>query len=100
MKKEKGKISAILREQALDKGLLEKAGRCAQDYLDSVLDRPVFPGEDLRRARGFRREPATSPGGQEIWTGFTVSDRPGRSPRVGGRYFGFVNGGSSPPRWQ
>ena len=62
MKKDDGPISEMMREQALDKALLEKAGRCAQDYLDRVLDRPVFPGKRLSRLEEFRHELPEEPG--------------------------------------
>ncbi|HOG14912.1 MAG TPA: pyridoxal-dependent decarboxylase, partial [Synergistales bacterium] len=98
MKKEKGKISAIMREQALDKGLLEKAGRCAQDYLDSVLDRPVFPEEkDLEGLVEFRHALPEEPGDPgEILDRLHRFGSPATVAQVGGRYFGFVNGGVVP----
>ncbi|HOR54566.1 MAG TPA: aminotransferase class V-fold PLP-dependent enzyme [Synergistales bacterium] len=98
MKKEKGKISAIMREQALDKGLLEKAGRCAQDYLDSVLGRPVFPEEkDLEGLEEFRHDLPEEPGDPgEILDRLHRFGSPGTVAQVGGRYFGFVNGGVVP----
>lgn len=98
MKKDDGPISEMMREQALDKALLEKAGRCAQDYLDRVLDRPVFPGKEaIQRLEEFRHELPEEPGEPGA-----ILDRlhrfgsPATVAQVGGRYFGFVNGGVVP----
>ncbi|NLO55500.1 MAG: aspartate aminotransferase family protein, partial [Thermovirga sp.] len=98
MKKDDGPISEMMREQALDKILLEKGRGYAQDYLDRVLDRPVFPGKEaIQRLEEFRHELPEEPGDPgEILDRLHRFGSPATVAQVGGRYFGFVNGGVVP----
>src|SRR5215831_2782980 len=78
--------------------LLDKARQFAGEYINSLEERPVFPGEQSLRAMDTLIEPfpenPTDP--------FLVLDQlqeigaPAVVTQTAGRYFGFVNGGALP----
>ncbi|MDX1646912.1 MAG: aminotransferase class V-fold PLP-dependent enzyme, partial [Longimicrobiales bacterium] len=78
--------------------LLEDALRYAEDYLRTLDDRPVFPDAGALRALEEFDEPlperSSAPSGTLGMLHRVGS--PGTVSQVGGRYFGFVDGGALP----
>src|SRR6266436_10216524 len=78
--------------------LLDKARQFAGQYIDSLEERPVFPGEKSLRAMHALVEPLP----ENPSDPFLVLDQlqeigaPAVVTQTGGRYFGFVNGGILP----
>src|SRR2546421_12918403 len=78
--------------------LLDKARQFAGEYIDSLEERPVFPGEKSLRAMDALIEPLP----ENPSDPFLVLDQlqeigaPAVVTQTGGRYFGFVNGGILP----
>ncbi len=91
-------VSDRLREEALDFALLEQAKTYAFDYMNSVLDRPVFPDEGALEGLHVFQEPLQSEPGNphDILNRLHVYGSPATAAQTGGRYFGFVNGGIVP----
>ncbi len=78
--------------------LLAEAARRADSYLDGVEDRPVFPTPDALAGLSafdepFPPEPA---GARETFSLLDSAGSPATTTSAGGRYFGFVIGGSLP----
>src|SRR5437660_8085745 len=78
--------------------LLDKARQFAGEYIDSLEERPVFPGEKSLRAMHALVEPLP----KNPIDPFLVLDQlqeigaPAVVAQTAGRYFGFVNGGALP----
>ena len=78
--------------------LLDKARQFAEQYIDSLEERPVFPGEKSLRAMHALVEPLP----ENPSDPFLVLDQlqqigaPAVVTQTAGRYFGFVNGGILP----
>src|SRR5512133_911997 len=78
--------------------LLDKARQFAGQYIDSLEERPVFPGEQSLQAMDALIEPLP----ENPSDPFLVLDQlqeigaPAVVTQTGGRYFGFVNGGILP----
>lgn len=78
--------------------LLDKARQFAGQYIDSLEESPVFPGEKSLRAMHTLVEPLP----ENPSDPFVVLDQlqeigaPAVVTQTGGRYFGFVNGGILP----
>jgi glutamate/tyrosine decarboxylase-like PLP-dependent enzyme len=78
--------------------LLDKARQFAGQYIESLEERPVFPGEKSLRAMHALVEPLP----ENPSDPFLVLDQlqeigaPAVVTQTGGRYFGFVNGGILP----
>lgn len=91
-------ICDSLREEALDFNLFEHAKNHAIDYMNSVLEKPVFPDEKAIEGLKIFREPLqeghTSP--YEIIDMLHENGSSATVAQTGGRYFGFVNGGIVP----
>ena len=81
-----------------DKDLLEQAKEYAYDYLDNALDRNVFPGaEAIEGLRRFEEPLPDSVGNpKEILALLNRFGADATVSQIGGRYFGFVNGGVIP----
>lgn len=78
--------------------LLKDALRYAEEYLLNIDERPVFPTGDALDALGTFDEPLPS-GSTEAAETLALLHRaggPASVAQVGGRYFGFVNGGALP----
>ena len=78
--------------------LLQEALQCAEEYLRTVDDRSVFPTtEALDALDGFDEPlPDDSTEASEVLALLHRVGSPGTVAQVGGRYFGFVNGGALP----
>jgi glutamate/tyrosine decarboxylase-like PLP-dependent enzyme len=78
--------------------LLRETADLAADYLDSVPERPVFPQVDVEELRGRLGGPV--PGGPsepaDVIRELAAAGSDASVAMSGGRYFGFVIGGSLP----
>jgi glutamate/tyrosine decarboxylase-like PLP-dependent enzyme len=81
-----------------DKNLYDQAKEYAYDYLDKSLSRNVFPSQEAIEALGVFDEslPVKSQNPQEILEKLHKFGSPGTVLHTGGRYFGFVIGGTLP----
>ena len=81
-----------------ERELLRRTAEIAADFVESLDDRPVWPPatvEELRRALGGPlAEAPTEP--LEVIEALASATEPGVVGMAGGRYFGFVIGGSLP----
>ena len=87
-----------LRTQALDWQLYEQAKNYALDYMQNVLDRPVFPeAEAIKNLAVFREKLPDQPvDPYHVLEKLHQFGSPATVAQTGGRYFGFVNGGIVP----
>ncbi|MFZ5965664.1 MAG: pyridoxal phosphate-dependent decarboxylase family protein [Bacillota bacterium] len=91
-------VSDRLREEALDLSLFEHAKNHALDYMDSILEKPVFPEQAALDGLNIFREPlpVESCAPHKILDLLHNNGSPATVAQTGGRYFGFVNGGIVP----
>jgi glutamate/tyrosine decarboxylase-like PLP-dependent enzyme len=93
-----GSILNALRRQARDRGILDRAHEHATQYLDGVRAMRAVP--DAEALQGLESLPASLPEGpmdpRQIVDLLHRLGSPATVPYGGGRYFGFVNGGSLP----
>ena len=89
---------AKLQQQNVDKALYEQAANYAFDYLNSVNARAVAPSPDaLAQLAAFDEPVPEQPNeGADVLEMLHRIGSPATSAQMGGRYFGFVNGGSIP----
>ena len=91
-------VCPALRVKASDPALFERAHALAIGYLESVVDRRVFPDADalagLAAFRGPLQEDPVDP--LEVLEFLDRHGSPATVATAGGRYFGFVTGGSLP----
>jgi glutamate/tyrosine decarboxylase-like PLP-dependent enzyme len=91
-------LHARMHGELADKSLLDRARRYAFDYIDTVAERPVFPGatalENLDRFDEPLPEQPQS--GEDVLDMLNDYGAPATVAQTGGRYFGFVNGGVVP----
>jgi glutamate/tyrosine decarboxylase-like PLP-dependent enzyme len=87
-----------LRTQALDWQLYEQAKNYALEYMQTVLDRPVFPeAEAIKNLAVFREKLPDQPVDPYlVLEKLHQFGSPATVAQTGGRYFGFVNGGIVP----
>jgi glutamate/tyrosine decarboxylase-like PLP-dependent enzyme len=81
------------------RALLADAARRGADYLESLDDRPVFPQDaDVERLRSALagEMPEASTNDAEVLAFLDAYGTPATVASAGGRYFGFVTGGSLP----
>ena len=80
------------------KELFEQAKAYAYAYMDGIRDRNVLPTDQATKALDIFDEPfPTTPGNPaEILQRLHEYGSPATAAQTGGRYFGFVNGGSVP----
>jgi glutamate/tyrosine decarboxylase-like PLP-dependent enzyme len=78
--------------------LLREAARCAESYLRTLEERPVFPDTDALAGLDEFDEPLpdTSCAAADTLAMLDRVGTPGTVSQVGGRYFGFVDGGALP----
>ena len=87
------------------KDLLPWTARAAGDYLRDADERPVYPAADAIAALAQFEEPLPEQPCDEVSALQTLDavGGPATVRQLGGRYFGFVNGGAHPPamaaRW-
>ena len=81
-----------------DKSLFEKANNYGFEYLNEAFDRKVFPTEEaLENLTNFEEPLQEERGeGEQIIDQLHQYGTPATLPTIGGRYFGFVNGGVVP----
>jgi glutamate/tyrosine decarboxylase-like PLP-dependent enzyme len=81
-----------------DKNLFKKAGEYALEYAETALDRNVFPLEEaIKNLNSFNEEmPVASSDAVSILDQLHKYGSPGTVSQIGGRYFGFVDGGVIP----
>lgn len=81
-----------------ERALLADADRRAGAYLDSLAQRPAFPASDARDALGGLFGPLTDRGErpETVLARLDQLGSPATTASAGGRYFGFVIGGSLP----
>lgn len=91
-------ISNCFRKQALDSTIMEQAYAFSLEYMNSVLDRPVFPNPaDIEGLLAFDEElPVMRCDPHKILEMLHEKGSPATVAQTGGRYFGFVNGGIAP----
>jgi glutamate/tyrosine decarboxylase-like PLP-dependent enzyme len=80
------------------RGLLEATAGLAADHLEGIADRPVgcsVSVQDLREGFGARL-PETPSAPLEVISELATAAEPGLVGSPGGRYFGFVIGGTAP----
>lgn len=82
-----------------DKSLFEKAKTFAFEYMDSVEQRNVYPdAASLENLSGFNESfPEEMGDGDQIIETLHRLGSPATVAQTGRRYFGFVNGGVTPP---
>ena len=87
-----------LRTQALDWQLYEQAKNYALEYMQTVLDRSVFPeAEAITNLAAFREKLPDQPADPYlVLEKLHQFGSPATVAQTGGRYFGFVNGGIVP----
>ena len=78
--------------------LFQKAQEYAFSYMETVVNRPVFPSDEVLENLNIFYEPLPeSPSsGAEILEMLHKYGSPATVAQTGGRYFGFVNGGTIP----
>src|SRR5215469_5755791 len=78
--------------------LLDKARQFAGEYIDSLEERPVFPGEKSLRAMDVLVEPLPETPSDPfvVLNQLQQIGAPAVVTQTDGRYFGFVNGGALP----
>jgi len=92
------RIQERMFEEISRKDILKQAEKYAFDYLDTVFDRNVFPDETaLKKLDAFTESLPDLPGStEEILELLHTCGAPATVAQTGGRYFGFVNGGTVP----
>ncbi|HWR60737.1 MAG TPA: aminotransferase class V-fold PLP-dependent enzyme [Clostridia bacterium] len=87
-----------MRSQLAGKAVFEQACTYAYDYMDRVSDRPVVPSEKALRDLDIFDEPLPQQPGDaaEILSMLHEYGSPATMAQTAGRYFGFVNGSSTP----
>ena len=85
-------------EEILDKSVFDNALSCAQEYLETIFERNVFPTEEALKNLSFFDEdmPAEPSESKELINTLHKYGSPATVAQVGGRYFGFVNGSVVP----
>jgi glutamate/tyrosine decarboxylase-like PLP-dependent enzyme len=84
--------------QSRDKRLLKQAQTYANEYIDGINARHVFPADSALQALRVFHEPmpAEPASGEDILALLNEYGSPATVAHTGGRYFGFVNGGVLP----
>ena len=98
MKTDNKIVSDNLREEALDFALFEQAKNYALDYMENILNQPVYPDKAALDGLNAFKEPLQAEYGDpyEILAKLHNNGSPVTVAQTGGRYFGFVNGGIIP----
>ena len=94
----KSPIQAAMFQELTDRSIFQQAQTYAFDYLDQVFDRPVFPKDtDLENLAIFEEAlPNHSTPTSKLLKTLHQYGSPATTAQIGGRYFGFVNGGIVP----
>ena len=91
-------IQKQMSEELISKDIFEQAKSYAYEYLDGIENMNVFPSKsDLRGLENFDESfPEKSISAKEIIKQLHTFGSPTTIAQIGGRYFGFVNGGAVP----
>ncbi|MEL7005858.1 MAG: pyridoxal-dependent decarboxylase, partial [Bacteroidota bacterium] len=91
-------IQQKMRSEMLDKSIFDQASEYAHKYLDQATDRNVYPTEEaLIGLKQFDEDmPQESTEASDILHHLNQYGAPNTVSQIGGRYFGFVNGGVVP----
>lgn len=91
-------IRVQMRSELEDKAVFEHARTYAYDYMDKVFERSVTPSEEAIKGLGVFDEPLpeVSSNPNEILRLLHENGSPATLAQTAGRYFGFVNGSSTP----
>jgi len=91
-------LQEVMFSQIRDKALFERARSHAYAYMNIVLDRNVYPTDQAIQDLAVFDEPLPAEPGNpaEILNLLHEYGSPATTAQTGGRYFGFVNGGSVP----
>ena len=78
--------------------ILEQVKDCAIEYLEGVAEKRAFPSKEQLDALEFFNEalPETGTNASMVIETLHRVGSPATTAQVGGRYFGFVNGGLLP----
>ncbi|TAI49155.1 pyridoxal phosphate-dependent decarboxylase family protein [Flagellimonas allohymeniacidonis] len=92
------KLQEQMRAEFSDKTIFEKAQKYAYDYLDGISEMDVFPSEEsLELLKKFDEKlPEKSTSALDTLDFLNNYGTPNTIAQIGGRYFGFVNGGAVP----
>ena len=95
---ERNHIQEAMFKEMQDKSIFEQAQQYAHQYLDEAFDRNIFPTDEALRDLAHFDEPMpiTSDTGYNVLKLLQQFGSPATSAQIGGRYFGFVNGGIVP----
>jgi glutamate/tyrosine decarboxylase-like PLP-dependent enzyme len=91
-------LQSILQSDQSNAALLDQAAGYAREYIDGIPNQRVVPGDEALAKlstfdEGFPGEPADA---QALLAQLHQYGSPATSAQIGGRYFGFVNGGAVP----
>ena len=91
-------LRSQMRSQMVEKGIFEQAKTYAYDYMDKAYDRSVIPSEDAIKNLSIFDEqlPEMSCNPIEVLRLLHENGSPATLAQTAGRYFGFVNGSSTP----
>ncbi|HWQ30317.1 MAG TPA: aminotransferase class V-fold PLP-dependent enzyme, partial [Negativicutes bacterium] len=87
-----------MRFELSDKAVFEQARAYAYDYMDKVAERPVIPSDEALKGLNVFEEPLPekSCDSNAILSLLNDYGSPATMAQTAGRYFGFVNGSSTP----
>ena len=87
-----------MRSEMKGRGVFRQAQAYAFDYVDGLETRPVYPSPDaIEGLRAFDEDLPEAPSdAAEVLHRLHESGSPATVAQLGGRYFGFVNGGAVP----
>lgn len=93
-----GSIQQLMRAQYTDKEIFNDAQKYAYEYINGAYERNVFPSESaLEQLSAFDEDlPIETQNAPELLRLLHEKGSPATSTLSGGRYFGFVNGGTLP----
>ena len=91
------KLQDAMFEQLQSKAIFEQAKTYAAAYTDGVMQRDVYPDEDVKALDQFDEPmPAHRGNASDILQLLHMAGSPATLPTLGGRYFGFVTGSVIP----
>ena len=85
-------------KEVKEKLILNKSQEYALDYLDNAFERNIYPTDEaIKNLKYFDEDmPQSSTKAQEVLDHLHKYGSPATVSQIGGRYFGFVNGGVVP----
>ncbi|MEM9549008.1 MAG: aminotransferase class V-fold PLP-dependent enzyme [Bacteroidota bacterium] len=91
-------IQEKMRQELYSKKIFDQARAYAFDYIEGLVSMDVFPQKEALRLLSHFDEPfrTESTSTSEILKQLHLYGSPNTTAQIGGRYFGFVNGGAVP----